>query len=106
PHAIVPTVPIPDEAAEAWCLAQGLAPPLLRPLRKRVLLRALARVLGRPEPEEIAETPAAPAASDPEAETEGNAVILVAEDNAINRLVLGKQLRQLGYPCDMTEHGE
>ena len=103
-HAIVPTIPIPDEAAEAWCMEHGLAPPLLRPIRKRALLRTLTRLLGRPEPEEIEEVPAAPAPSEPE--VEGNAVILVAEDNAINRLVLGKQLRQLGFPCDMTDHGE
>ena len=101
-HAILVTLPAPREAAELWCTQQGLAPPLLRPLRKKTLLRAVAAALGRPAPVEATPepVPAAPAGFAQEA------AILVAEDNAINRLVLGKQLRQLGYPCDMAEHGE
>jgi CheY-like chemotaxis protein len=66
------------------------------------MLRAVTAALGRQAATETAPMaiPAAPAALTQEA------AILVAEDNAINRLVLGKQLRQLGYPCDMAEHGE
>jgi len=101
-NAILPTLPFPQEAAERWCREQGLAPPLLRPLRKKTVLRAVAAALGRPAPAEAAPkpVPAAPTGAAQEA------AILVAEDNAINRLVLSKQLRQLGYPCDMAEHGE
>jgi len=102
--AILATLPGPDEAAAAWCAEQGLAPPLLRPLRKRSLMRAVARALGRAAPAEIAQAPIAPTPA--EMSEQQDAVVLVAEDNAINRLVLGKQLRQLGYPCDMAEHGE
>jgi signal transduction histidine kinase/CheY-like chemotaxis protein len=103
--AILVTLPGPDEAAAAWCAERGLPPPLLRPLRKRTLIRAVAGALGREAPAEIAQAPAAPSPPAEEEETR-QAVVLVAEDNAINRLVLGKQLRQLGYPCDMAEHGE
>ncbi len=101
--AILATLPYPDPAASAWCAEQGLAPPLLRPLRKKSLLRAIAHALGRPAFADIAQAPVAP---EPAEMVHGEAVVLVAEDNAINRLVLGKQLRQLGYPCDMAEHGE
>ena len=101
--AILATLPSPDPAMSEWCVAQGLAPPLLRPLRKKTLLRAVAQALGRPAPADIAQAPIAPA---PAEMTHQDALVLVAEDNAINRLVLGKQLRQLGYPCDMAEHGE
>jgi len=99
--AIIATLPAADEATLAWCLEAGLMPPLLKPLRKKQLLRAVATALGRPEPTE-ASAPIA-AVTGPAA---GGPLILVAEDNAINRLVLGKQLRQLGFACDMAEHGE
>ena len=101
-NAILVTLPFPRDKADRWWAELGLAPPLLRPLRKRTLLRAAATALGRPEPAESAPEPAPAAAAD----HDGEAAILVAEDNAINRLVLGKQMRQLGYPCDMAEHGE
>jgi len=100
--AILPTLPGPHAAAERWCAEHGLPPPLPRPLRKKTLLRAATAALGRPAAVEVAP---APVPGGPP-ECEGEATILVAEDNAINRLVLGKQLRQLGYPCDMAEHGE
>ena len=104
--AIIATLPGPDEAAAAWCVEQGLAAPLLRPLRKKTLMRAVARALGRAAPAEIAQAPAAPSPAAQAQDAPEDAMVLVAEDNAINRLVLGKQLRQLGYPCDMAEHGE
>ena len=101
-HAILPTLAFPQEAAERWCIEQGLPAPLLRPLRKKTLMRAVTTALGRAIAAEIVP---APIASAPAGLAE-EAAILVAEDNAINRLVLGKQLRQLGYPCDMAEQGE
>lgn len=100
--AILPTLAFPQEGAEHWCREQGLPAPLLRPMRKRTLLRAVTAALGRPAPADSAPEPAPAIPIAPAQE----AAILVAEDNAINRLVLGKQLRQLGYPCDMAEHGE
>ncbi len=35
-----------------------------------------------------------------------NTLILVAEDNPTNRDVIGRQLRLLGYTCEMTEDGK
>jgi len=98
--AILATLPAADETATAWCGLQGLAPPLVKPLRKKQLLRAVAAALGRP----AAAEPALPAAALPR--VGGAAAILVAEDNAINRRVVSKQLRQLGFSCDMADHGE
>jgi signal transduction histidine kinase/CheY-like chemotaxis protein len=103
PKAIIGTLPFPREAIAHWCAEQGLAPPLLRPIRKKTLLRAVTAALGREAAAEAAPADVVPAAP---AEGTQEAAILVAEDNAINRLVLSKQLRQLGYPCDMVEHGE
>jgi signal transduction histidine kinase/CheY-like chemotaxis protein len=98
-HAILATLPGPDESAAAWCAEQGLAPPLLRPVRRKTLLRALGHTAS-------ADSAGAPFSAAPVEAISQETVVLVAEDNAINRLVLGKQLRQLGYPCDMAEHGE
>jgi signal transduction histidine kinase/CheY-like chemotaxis protein len=100
PSAILATLPVADETATAWCGLQGLAPPLVKPLRKKQLLRAVAIALGRPPAVEAA----LPAAALPR--LGGAAAILVAEDNAINRRVVGKQLRQLGFSCDIADHGE
>jgi signal transduction histidine kinase/CheY-like chemotaxis protein len=100
-EAIIATLPSADDAALTWCQEASLAPPLLKPLRKKQLLRAVAVALGRHEP-----TVAPVAIATAEGPAAGGPLILVAEDNAINRLVLGKQLRQLGFACDMAEHGE
>ena len=100
--AILPTLAAPDPLLSQWCADQGLAAPLLRPLRKRQLVRAIGAALGHAphvEPAAIAIDPDLP-------QPEGGPAILVAEDNAINRLVLTKQLRQLGYAADMAEQGE
>ena len=103
PAAILPTLPWADAGLRDWCIENGLIAPLLRPLRRRQLLRAVAAALGRAAPAEPAIEEAASMV--PVVEPAQGPAILVAEDNAINRLVLGKQLRQLGYRCDMAEHG-
>jgi signal transduction histidine kinase/CheY-like chemotaxis protein len=99
---ILPTLTAPDELLANWCAEQGLPAALMKPLRKRQLLRALGAALGRP----VLAEPAASVAVEAMPEADGGPAILVAEDNAINRLVLTKQLRQLGFASDMAEHGE
>jgi len=94
---------------------------LSRPLRRLVLLRAVAVAAGRlrlqpaqsqprspalPSPDG-ARTAAGPVASAPgvqEAEAEGR-LILVAEDNPVNRKVLLMQLQALGYAAEMAPGG-
>ena len=87
-----------------WCAEQGLPAPLLKPLRKKTLAARRRRGAGPAGTRRDRHRRPLPAAA--ARATCRKRRILVAEDNAINRLVLGKQLRQLGYPCDMAEHGE
>jgi signal transduction histidine kinase/DNA-binding response OmpR family regulator len=75
-------------------------------LRRRVLVDAVALAAGRAAPPcsasgdmHLAEDrPARPAANAPK--------ILVAEDDQINRKVIGRQLELLGYTADMATDGE
>ncbi len=92
----------------------GNTVPLGRPVRRAPFLRAVAAAAGRgplgepPAPGVTAPLPpteTAPADLDPEqAHAEGR-LILVAEDNPVNRKVLGMQLRALGYAAEMTAGG-
>ncbi len=75
------------------------------------LLQALAQASGRlaqpaQSPPAIARIPA-PAAPAPSVEqaAAANRLILLAEDNATNRLIMRLQLEQLGYTCEMAEDG-
>ncbi|WP_042691170.1 ATP-binding protein, partial [Azospirillum sp. B506] len=96
---------------------------LSRPLRRMVLLRAVAVAAGRLRPQHSPPQPsahplsaaaiptlAAPAAAGPgtpsveEAEAQGR-LILVAEDNPVNRKVLLMQLQALGYAAEMAPGG-
>ncbi|PGH54378.1 histidine kinase [Azospirillum palustre] len=92
---------------------------LSRPLRRLVLLRAVAVAAGRLHLQPVhpqspalpssagARTAAGPAAGAPgveEAEAQGR-LILVAEDNPVNRKVLLMQLQALGYAAEMAPGG-
>jgi PAS domain S-box-containing protein len=93
-----------------WCEVHHLPAPLLKPMRRSALLRAIGVALGRvcevPEtkPGARRHVDLAPLTAE-QAEAAGT-LILVAEDNAINRLVIGKQLSHLGYAYDIAENGE
>jgi PAS domain S-box-containing protein len=56
-----------------------------------------------PQAEPASDLPAAPSATAPEAA--GRPLILLAEDNEINRDVLAEQLRLLGYAAEVAEDG-
>ncbi|NYZ15260.1 response regulator [Azospirillum sp. RWY-5-1] len=82
---------------------------LSRPVRRHTLLRAVAVGAGRasPDVEPVAPPPRLPAPKAPtvhEALSEGR-LILVAEDNPINRKVIMMQLQSLGYAAEMTVNG-
>ncbi|WP_376958429.1 response regulator [Azospirillum sp. A26] len=94
---------------------------LSRPLRRLVLLRAVAIAAGRLHPQPVHPQPQSPALPSPdgaktatgpapgapgveEAEAQGR-LILVAEDNPVNRKVLLMQLQALGYAAEMAPGG-
>jgi len=99
--------------AEADVLG-GAAPPGLPvvrwPFRRAALVRAVAVAAGRasPEPEAGPTPPPAPASamvpSLDDAAAQGR-LILVAEDNPINRKVIRMQLNALGYAAELTADG-
>lgn len=82
------------------------------PLKPSDLISNVAILLGKKSPlaideyadDESAKLVNVTVQSIEEAESEGN-LILVAEDQLINRDVIGRQLNQLGYACIMAENG-
>jgi PAS domain S-box-containing protein len=84
---------------------------LVKPLRRATLMRGVSVALGRIAIEQVRNvTPrcdhlARKVPTVEEALAAGR-LILVAEDNFTNRLVIGKQLARLGYACEMGEDGE
>ena len=98
---------------------------LSRPIRRLVLLRAVAAAAGRPVPLPAAPAcspdaapatpaagrstgttqPSAPAAPSQEEAMAQGRLILVAEDNPVNRKVLLMQLQALGYAAEMAPGG-
>ncbi|WP_448204431.1 response regulator [Azospirillum sp. sgz302134] len=119
----VPTVLLYDPSTGAARLSEGPIP-VSRPVRRSVLVRAVAVAAGRaaqdneppapPTPTVLAQPaaprpapstlPTVPPSSLEEAHAQGR-LILVAEDNAINRKVLQMQLNSLGYTAEMTNGG-
>ncbi|HYD98873.1 MAG TPA: AAA family ATPase [Alphaproteobacteria bacterium] len=87
----------------------GAARLLPRPLRRSALLLAVAAAAGRIDPALLAaQAPASAArwlAPDRAAAAEAGAVVLVAEDNPTNQVVIRKLLQRLGYVCDLVENG-
>lgn len=80
------------------------------PLRRRAYVAAVAIASGRESPEvhqeKIVENMKSPvAALSVEEARENGTLILVAEDNVTNRVVIGRQLGLLGYTCEMVEDG-
>ncbi|CAO3448223.1 hypothetical protein [Azospirillum argentinense] len=110
----VPTVLLQDPAALGGRLVDGSVP-VSRPVRRTPLVRAVAEAAGRTMPDAAPaggpppDAPCAPAPLSPErliaeAEARGR-LILVAEDNAINRKVLQMQLISLGHTAELTNGG-
>ena len=87
----------------------GFGAVLTKPLRSVALVRNVGVVAGRvvaaiERPLSVVSVPReAPTRS--AAEDQGH-LILVAEDNPTNRLVIGRQLSRLGWAFDMAENGE
>ncbi|HTV75297.1 MAG TPA: response regulator [Candidatus Acidoferrales bacterium] len=88
----------PGRGAEA--IRRGFSAYLRKPLRQSTLFDALANAV---HPAEAIATPSAPA--HPERQVHEDALILVAEDNPVNRKVALHQLRKLGFRAHTVENG-
>jgi len=97
--------------------AQSASPPVLEtvdslplaPLRRAVLVNAVARLMGRPAPEEAATLAGVVAhaerADTPEEALALGRLVLVADDTPTNRDVILRQLRALGYAGEAVDDG-
>ncbi|MBS4045116.1 MAG: response regulator [Alphaproteobacteria bacterium] len=81
---------------------------LTYPLSGAALRRAVGIAMGRIDPASVASAFREDMAfAPPEIETAraAQALVLVAEDNATNRLVIEQMLGRMGYACEIGEHG-
>jgi PAS domain S-box-containing protein len=83
----------------------------VNPLRRAAFISAVAIAAGRESPEvhyeeEVEDMKSTGKALTVEEAREQGTLILVAEDNATNRDVIGRQLTLLGYTCEMAEDGQ
>lgn len=90
-------------------LGVGFSAYLTKPVRRGTLLRAVARACGRggDDTQDFAVDAASVAAAPPDRDralAEGR-LILVAEDNPTNQLVIERQLARLGYAADIALDG-
>jgi len=91
------------ERALARTLDAGLfAGTLTKPLHREALTAALAKATGRDRAQPAPAAPAAPPASPVAAPRH---IVLVAEDNAVNQLVIRKQLERLNFGCEIVANG-
>ncbi|HEX9461937.1 MAG TPA: response regulator [Alphaproteobacteria bacterium] len=99
-----------DEPGQrARARAAGFAGYFAMPVRRATLLRAIAAACGRSgaldEVGSGAAATARAAAPDRAAALAAGELILVAEDNPTNQLVIMRQLTQLGYAADLADNG-
>ena len=99
-----------DVGLTAAAEAVGVTEVLFKPVRRQVLERAVARAAGRLAPERTNQLPAAAFGeveppSRERAEAAG-ALILIAEDNPTNQMVIRQQFKRLGFAVDLVEDGE
>ncbi len=98
-----------DAGVTAAAKRLGVAEVLHKPVRRDVLRAAVARASGRAAPESVpaalhADVGAVLPPTPGEALTAG-ALILVAEDNPTNQIVIRKQLEQLGFAAEIAGNG-
>ena len=97
-----------DRGQRRRALEAGFKAYLTKPVRRAVLLRAIEIALGRAESEEAMtdETPVDPSApADRNLALAEGRLILVAEDNPTNQMLVRRQLERLGYAADIVADG-
>jgi CheY-like chemotaxis protein/two-component sensor histidine kinase len=101
PDPAIPTVQVAkrEQPGSAPALAS-----IARPLRRSGLLRAATRALGRDEPS-LSETKPAKTLL-PQAAANDERLILVAEDNPVNRMVISRLLQLLGRKAEIFPDGK
>jgi len=111
PNRAVPLVWLYGRSAGLDAGRKSVARVAAYPLRRNVLLRAIAEAASHHESHRLTtiERPTSLARDgdgDTAAARVAGRLILVAEDNVINQQVLRQQLAILGFDCDIVGHGE
>jgi signal transduction histidine kinase/DNA-binding response OmpR family regulator/HAMP domain-containing protein/HPt (histidine-containing phosphotransfer) domain-containing protein len=97
-----------DPEQRGRALAAGFAAYLNKPVRRAVLLKAVAAAAGRVVAERSASAVGAPPGREPgdaAAEPPRRGRVLVAEDHKINQMVISRQLASLGFTTAVTDNG-
>ncbi|RED53522.1 hybrid sensor histidine kinase/response regulator [Aestuariispira insulae] len=103
---VIITVPSSREAVTQRIKDERFAVRLMKPIRRQKILNSVAEVAGRvlvTETRQV-ETPKVEPPTREEAIRQGGLILLV-DDNEVNRLVIGKQLTHLGYAFDTAVNG-
>ncbi|MEI6557213.1 MAG: response regulator [Rhodospirillaceae bacterium] len=106
---VVVTTHLDDVGLTAAAEGLGITEVLFKPVRREVLERAVARAAGRLPPERSGPARAAAEAALPPSRDEAQAagaLILIAEDNPTNQIVIRQQFQRLGFAADLVEDGE
>jgi PAS domain S-box-containing protein len=98
-----------DAGQRGRALEAGFVAYLTKPIRRSMLLPAVARACGRTldsdAPTASHAGPLAAASIDRAAALAEGRLILVAEDNPTNQMVVARQLARLGFAADLVEDG-
>ena len=107
---VVVTTHLDDAGVPAAAESLGVTEVLFKPVRRKVLERAVARAVGLIAPEGTQPPAMAPGgAVAPPGREEARAagvLVLVAEDNPTNQEVIRQQFKRLGFAVDLVEDGE
>jgi len=105
PEDIILTSSDYSESIMAHAKDAGIQERLFKPVKRRSLMRATARVMGF----EVEKRNAILIKERPQMSREQalkhHKLVLFAEDNPTNQMVIGKQLERLGYAFDIAENG-
>ncbi len=108
---VVVTTHLEDAGIPVAAGRLGVTEVLFKPVRREVLVRAVARAAGLLAPESDGVPVSAPliGAVAPPSREEARAagvLVLVAEDNPTNQEVIRQQFKRLGFATDLVEDGE